>query len=159
MKKKPRDPKESFFARGAGFRAILGGTLIGVLTLVAFYFGLREHGYSLGAENIPEDVLTYARTMSFVVLAASQLFYSLTMRNSTKSIFQVGLFSNKYLVGAIIVGFILQLGVISVPFFASAFKVQMLSVMDWGLVILFALIPLAVNEIVKLFVRIKEKNN
>ena len=159
MKKKPRDPKESFFANGAGFRAILGGTLIGILTLAAFYFGLNEHGYSLGAKNIPEEVLTYARTMAFVVLAASQLFYSLTMRNSSKSIFQVGLFTNKYLVGAIIIGFILQLGVISVPFLANAFKVQMLSAYDWGLVIIFALVPLAVNEIVKLFARIKEKNS
>jgi Ca2+-transporting ATPase len=96
--------------------------------------------------------------MSFVVLAASQLFYSLTMRNATKSIFQVGLFSNKYLIGAIIIGFILQVGVISIPFFASAFKVQMLSGRDWLLVILFALVPLAVNEVVKMFARIKERN-
>ena len=157
MKKKPRNPRESFFAEGAGFRAILGGTLIGVLTLAAFYFGLKEYGYSLGSKDIPESVLTYARTMAFVVLAASQLFYSLTMRNATKSIFQVGLFTNKYLVGAIVIGFILQFGVISIPVFASAFKVQMLSGRDWILVILFALVPLAVNEVVKLFARIKEK--
>ncbi len=153
MKKKPRDPKESFFAHGAGFRAILGGTLIGILTLAAFYFGLNEYGYSLGSKDIPESVMTYARTMSFVVLAASQLFYSLSMRNASKSIFKVGLFTNKYLIGAIVVGFILQLGVISIPFLAGAFKVQMLSLGDWGLVILFALVPLAVNELIKLFSR------
>lgn len=156
MKKKPRDPRESFFAEGAGVRAIIGGTLIGILTLAAFYFGLQEHGYSLGSTNIPEDVLTYSRTMSFVVLAASQLFYSLTMRNSTKSIFQIGLFTNKYLIGAIIIGFILQFGVITVPFLANAFNVHNLSLYDWGLVVLFALIPLAVNELIKVFMRMKE---
>lgn len=157
MKKKPRDPKESFFAKGAGVRAIIGGTLIGILTLAAFYFGLSEHGYSLGSTNIPENVLTYARTMSFVVLAASQLFYSLSIRHSTKSIFQIGLFSNMYLIGAIIVGFILQLGVISIPVLANAFNVHNLSVRDWSLVILFALIPLIVNEIIKVFMRVKNK--
>ncbi|KYZ77784.1 ATPase [Anaerosporomusa subterranea] len=156
MKKKPRDPKESFFANGAGVRAILGGTLIGALTLAAFYFGLREYGYSFGSKTIPEEVLTYARTMAFVVLAGSQLFYSLAMRNPTKSILQVGLFSNMYLIGAIVVGFILQLVVISVPFLASAFKVQMLSAGDWGLVILFSLIPLALKEIAKLFMSERE---
>lgn len=155
MKLKPRDPKESFFARGAGVRAIIGGTLIGILTLAAFYFGLSEHGYSLGSKNIPEEVLTYARTMAFVVLAASQLFYSLSMRNSSKSIFKVGLFSNMYLVGAIIIGLILQLGVISVPFLASAFKVQVLSLRDWVLVFVFALIPLIIKEIMKVFVKNK----
>lgn len=155
MKKKPRDPNESFFARGAGLRAIIGGTLIGLLTLAAFYFGLSEHGYSLGSTNIPENVLTYARTMSFVVLAASQLFYSLSIRHSTKSIFQIGLFSNMYLIGAIIVGFILQLGVISIPILANAFNVHNLSLQDWGLVMVFALIPLIVNEIIKVFMRLK----
>ncbi|MDF2521119.1 MAG: ATPase [Clostridia bacterium] len=157
MKKKPRDPKESFFAHGAGVRAVVGGVLIGTLTLAAFYFGLREYGYSLGAQNIPENVLTYARTMAFVVLATSQLFYSLTMRNPSKSILQVGLLSNKYLVGAIIIGIILQIGVISVPFLASAFKVQQLSLGDWDLVMILSLIPLIVNEIIKIFMRMQEK--
>lgn len=149
MRRKPRDPKESFFAQGAGSRAILGGVLIGALTLAAFYFGLHEYGYGLTSENISEEVLTYARTMAFVVLAASQLFYSLSMRNFTKSIFQIGLFSNMYLIGAIIIGFILQFGVITVPFLANAFKVHMLSFNDWTLVIAFALIPLMLNEVIK----------
>ena len=153
MKMKPRNPRESFFAGGTGVRAIIGGTLIGLLTLAAFYFGLNENGYSLGAGPIPEDVLTYARTMSFVVLATSQLFYSLAMRSATKSIFQVGIFTNKYLIGAIAIGFLLQIGVISIPFLADAFNVTNLSLSDWGLVIGFALVPLIANEIIKLFMR------
>jgi len=157
MKAKPRNPKESFFAGGAGVRALIGGSLIGLLTLAAFYFGLYEHGYSMGSQTIPDAVLTYARTMAFVVLAASQLFYSLTMRSGTKSIFQVGLFTNKPLIGAILAGLFLQLIVISVPFLASAFKVQNLSAFDWGLVFGFALVPLLVNELIKLGLRLKEK--
>jgi Ca2+-transporting ATPase len=156
MKKPPRDPNESFFAEGAGSRAIIGGTLIGILTLLAFYFGLKEHGYSLGSTAIPETVLMYARTMSFVVLAASQLFYSLSVRSSSKSILQLGLFSNIYLIGAIIVGFILQFGVISVPFLADAFKVQNLSFRDWALVFAFAILPLIVNELIKMLTNRRE---
>ncbi len=158
MKKKPRNPTESFFARGAGVRAVIGGVLMGVLTLVAFYIGLNEFGYSLGSKDISEEALTYARTMSFVVLVASQLFYSLTMRNTTKSIFSVGFFSNKYLIGAIIMGFILQIGVISIPPLASAFKVHNLSFTDWDLVILLSLVPLVVNEIIKFFMRAADKD-
>jgi P-type Ca2+ transporter type 2C len=153
MKLKPRNPKESFFAGGAGTRAIIGGILIGALTLVAFYFGLNQFGYTLGSKNIPEDVLIYARTMAFVVIAASQLFYSLSMRNVTKSIFKVGLFSNKFLVGAILLGLILQLFVISIPFLANAFKVQMLSPGDWVIVIALSLIPLIIREVIKIFQR------
>ncbi|MFU0826989.1 MAG: P-type Ca(2+) transporter [Lachnoclostridium sp.] len=157
MKKKPRDPKESFFAGGAGIRAIIGGFLIGSLTITAFYFGLAEHGFTLGDSNIPEKVLAYSRTMAFVVLAASQLFYSLSIRNFTKSLLQIGVFSNLYLVGSIVVGLLLQLLVISVPFMANAFKVHNLSFRDWGIVLLFALIPFFVNEVIKVLIRIGGK--
>ena len=153
MKQQPRNPKESFFANGAGVRAVIGGALIGILTLVAFYYGLWEHGYTLGIGAVPEEALPYARTMAFVVLAASQLFYSLSMRNAKKSILKVGLFSNKILILAIIVGILLQLVVISIPFLANAFGVHNLTLADWSIVIAFSLIPLVVNEIIKLFSR------
>lgn len=165
MKHKPRDPKESFFARGAGTRAVLGGVLIGILTLTAFFYGLMEFEYSpwevidkIDIDNSMQNALTYARTMSFVVLAASQLFFSLSMRHTTKSIFQVGLFKNKVLIGAIIVGLFLQLVVISVPFLANAFQVHNLSLADWAIVFVFALIPLIVNEIIKIFMRKAERD-
>ncbi len=150
MKQSPRNPKESFFAQGAGVRAVVGGILIGILTLVAFYYGLWEHGYTLGDGIVPEEALPYARTMAFVVLAASQLFYSLSMRNFDKSIIKIGLFSNKILVGAIIIGIFLQLVVISVPVLAGAFGVHNLTLTDWGIVLIFSLIPLLMNEIIKL---------
>ena len=151
MKHKPRDPKESFFAQGAGWRALLGGTLIGLLTLAAFYFGLHEFGYSLNSQDIPEDALTYARTMAFIVLATSQLFYSLSMRNIEKPIREIGLFTNKLLIGAIVLGILLQVIVVYVPFLASAFKLHMLSLNDWLIVFVLAIIPVTINEIIKEF--------
>jgi Ca2+-transporting ATPase len=149
MKRKPRNIKESFFAKGAGVTILIGGSLIGALTLAAFYLGLSEFGYSLGSSDIPPDVLTNARTMAFVVLAVSQLFYSLSMRSTTKSVLQLGLFSNLYLVGAIAIGIALQLMVISIPLLAKAFQVKNLSFDDWTMVLGLSLIPLAVNEIIK----------
>lgn len=154
MKQKPRDPKEGFFSGGAGMRAVIGGVLIGSLTLLAFTIGLRERGATLlDSKNAPEDVIIYARTMAFVVLATSQLFYSLTMRNEVKSIFQIGLFKNKYLILSIIAGFGLQYGVITIPFLADAFQVHALPLNDWIVVFGLALIPLAVNEVIKVFMR------
>lgn len=153
MRKKPRKPKESFFAHGAGQRAIIGGTLIGILTLAAFYFGLAEFGYNVNSKDIPEHVMTNARTMSFVVLAGAQLFFSFSMRSIHKSVFRIGLFSNMYLLGAVILGFILQLGVITIPALANAFKVHNLSVYDWGLVMFFSIVPFIINEVSKLFIK------
>ena len=159
MKKKPRNPKESFFADGAGLRAIIGGVLIGGLTLLAFSIGLNERGYTLfNSNSAPDEILVYARTMAFVVLATSQLFYSLTLRNQDKSILQIGLFSNIYLIYSIIIGFIMQLIVITVPFLANAFNVHTLPLNDWIVVIGLSLIPLLINEIIKFFARLRKNN-
>lgn len=158
MKMKPRDPKESFFAHGAGYRAIVGGVLIGTLTLAAFYFGLTEFGHGIFSNDIPDRDLEYARTMAFVVLASSQLFYSISLRHDTKSIFQIGLFSNKYLIGAIVVGLILQMSVIEIDALAAVFKCVDLSTSDWQMVFVFACVPLIVNEIEKLITRLMSKS-
>ena len=157
MKEKPRDAKESFFAGGAGLHLILGGMLIGALTIFAFWFGYYEHGYSPFDKTAPQNTLEYARTMAFMVLVMCQLFFSLAVRNHSKSIFQIGIFSNKYLVGAIVLGVILQLAVITVPFMQRAFHLQMLDLRAWLIAISLGLVPLLINEIVKIFIRVRIK--
>ncbi|PKK39380.1 Cation transport ATPase [Clostridiaceae bacterium JG1575] len=161
MAKKPRDPKESFFSNGAGPRALVGGLLIGFLTLVAFVWGLSEHGLhfsQLASVSADHPALPYARTMAFVVLAGSQLFYSLSMRHPIKSIFQVGFFKNKYLLGSIVIGFMLQLAVIEIPFLAGPFGVTNLQLHDWLIVLVFSILPQVVNELIKAVARIFDKD-
>lgn len=143
----PRNPKESLFAGRMGKLLILNGILIGITTLFAFVLG----------EYLYPDSLRHAQTMAFVVLSVSQLFYSLAMRNETKSLFQVGVFKNKWLIGSVLLGILLQLAIITIPFTASVFKVYPLTLTDWGIVILISLIPFVINEIIKIFFRMKDK--
>ena len=160
MKRSPRNPKESFFSEGAGMRAVIGGTLIGFLTLAAFYIGINETGMigNLGqletmakaGNEAAKHALTQGRTLAFIVLTVSQLFYSLTMRNSQKTIFEIGIFKNKYLIYSIIIGIALQIGLTSFATIAQVFKVTKISFENWDIVLLFALIPFAVNEVIKL---------
>ena len=67
-------------------------------------------------------------------LSVSQLFHALNLRHPKKSIFQLGVFTNKYLIGSIIFGIILQDVVITIPFLANIFKVYDLLLKDWLLV-------------------------
>lgn len=147
MNNAPRDPKESLFKKG-GVSLILNGILIGVLTLIAFKFGEYKYG------NV-----THAQTMAFVVLSVSQLFYALNMRHPSKSIFQVGLFTNKYLIGSIIIGIFLQDIIITVPFLANVFNVYDLTINDWLVVSLLSISTLVINEIAKIFIRLKNKSH
>jgi P-type Ca2+ transporter type 2C len=159
MKEKPRDAKESFFSGGAGLHVILGGVLIGTLTILAFWFGYYEHGYSPFDHTAPSETVEYARTMAFMVLVMCQLFFSLAVRNSSKSIFQIGIFSNKYLIGAILLGIFLQLIVIEIPVMQRAFHLQMLDLSGWIIAISLGLFPLLVNEILKIFIRARKVKN
>ncbi len=97
MKKAPRDNKKSFFSQKTIFKDIFGGVLIGGITLLAFFWGYYEHGYHPLASDVPSEVLSYARTMAFLVLVSAQLFYAFALRHSKKSIFTIGWTSNLYL--------------------------------------------------------------
>ena len=149
MNDKPRSPKESFFAHGAGLKTILGGVLIGLITIFGYGFGYYEHGYSPFDKNIPQDVVEYARTMAFMTIICCQLFYSLALRNNKKTIFKVGLFSNRYLIGAIVLGLLLQVLIISIPFTQHAFNLKMLDMKGWIMVVVLGLFPLIISEICK----------
>lgn len=143
MEEQPRNPKESLFSNHMSIFLIVNGILIGALTLFAFKLG----------EKIYPNSLTHAQTLAFVVLSLSQLIFSLSMRSNKRSIFSVGLFSNKYLIGSIALGLIIQIIIISVPFLSTVFKVFSLTLNDWLIAILISLVPLVINEILKLFIK------
>lgn len=153
MKEKPRQINENFFSHGASTRVIRAGILIGILTLVAFLLGYHFRGHNPLGSNIPETVHEYARSLAFMTLIACQLFYSFSFRHEHKSIFKVGFFSNKYLIGAVIVGLILQLLVLYIPFMQAAFKLQPIGLNDWLLILGLGVVPLLANELVKVFSR------
>ncbi len=155
MKHKPRNPKDSIF-KGSIFTLLFNGILIGVLTLIAFIYGVHTYGdpnvtlTTIGSNPV---ALMHAQTLAFVVLSGTQLVHALNMRSESKSIFKLGIFSNMYMIGAIVIGAILQLDVIYIAPIAEVFNVVPLTLKDWGLVLLLSLVVLVVNEILKLFKR------
>ena len=155
MDEKPRASNDSFFANGAWLSAVLGGLIIGLVTFAGFWYGHYELGYSPFDKNIPEEVLANARTLAFMILVCSQLFYAFGMQDFRKTIFQTGIFRNKYLVAAVVLGLALQLLVMFIPFLRDAFKLHMLDGRGWMMAMLLGLIPLALHEIRKVIFPIK----
>mgnify|MGYP000897112854 CR=1 FL=1 len=138
MHQQPRSNRESVFAGGMSYRIMLYGCLIGTLGLTAYYLGIRR-----GAP------IAMARTMAFATLAFSQLFQALNVR-STRSLFRIGIFSNKYMVLAFIGSAILQLMVMIIPALRSVFGVVQLDLVHWDLVIGLSVVPVLVGELHKL---------
>ena len=161
MKEKPQRSTQSLFKGSIGFLAA-NGLLIGVLTLSAFVIGAMRytsiHDLSIlthmmdleGPGNpIDKEGLQHARSMAFVVLAVSQLFFAFALRSRTKGIFSLGLGSNRSMLLALFVGIVIQVGVIHISFMARIFKVVPLNSSDWFLVLALSVVPLCVSEIVK----------
>ncbi len=140
MERKPENSKKNMFSDGMGSRIALEGCMIGMLALLAFAIG---HIYFDKAE---QHII--GRTMAFAVLSISQLIHAFNMRTE-HSIFSISLFSNLYLVGAFLIGVLLQTGVIMIPVLSTIFKVQCLNIVEWGIVALLAFIPIVVVELEK----------
>lgn len=137
MLETPRHPKESLFAHGGWWFLLMNGILIGTISLVAFRIGLH-------------DSVRTGQTMSFMVLSISQLFHALNLRSRTHSIFQVGLFTNHWLLLTILGGIIIQFIGAQTPLFHTILKTAPLSIGQWSLVFGLSLIVIVVNEISKL---------
>lgn len=142
MNRKPRDAKKGIFADGLWGKIFVEGIMIGMLTLFAFSLGNNLYGIETG------------RTMAFLSLGLLELVHSFNIK-SEESIFKVGFFENKYLVGALILGTILQVGVVCVPALADIFNLVPLNTIGWIYVALISISPIVIMEMQKKFNEIK----
>lgn len=148
MNEKPRNPFDGFFANGAGARTIFFGILMGLATIVAFYLGFAMHGAPIGGDNF---ATTEARTMAFITLVFAQLFFALSIRSEHEGMISRETFANVYLIGAVVLGIVLQILIVSIPTLAEIFKLTALPLTTWLLVTAIALVPAILNEIRKFF--------
>ena len=146
MDQPPRKADEGVMAGGIGINILWQGAMIGLLA-----FGIYILALSWG-RTIPE-----AHTMTFATLALLQLVHSFNVRSNTKSVFQLGVTSNRYMVYAFLGSFTLQALVLFVPFLQQFFDTVPLRLTDWLVVLLFSFAPLVVVELVKLVGRMRKE--
>lgn len=92
--------------------------------------------------------------MAFISLSMLELVHSFNVR-SEESLFKVGLFKNKYLIGAFVLGTILQIGVVVIPKIAAIFDVVILNSKQWMYTAIISVLPLFIVEIQKKMNKIK----
>jgi Ca2+-transporting ATPase len=139
MKRPPRPSSQSVITKQTAMLILAQGGFIALCSLVAFAFVLF----------VENEGLSRARTAAFVVLACSQLFHALNCRSQTESLFKIGILTNKNLILAAVVSFLLQMAVVYVPFFQTVFKTESLRFVDWLMVVAFSSLPLWAMELIK----------
>ncbi|MCK4947108.1 MAG: HAD-IC family P-type ATPase, partial [Candidatus Aureabacteria bacterium] len=132
----PRKAKENILSKEIiPFMLIMAGIMV-ILTLIIF------NAYLPGG-------IGKARTGAFTVMAFTQLFNVLNMRSLKRSIFKIGLFSNKFIVASLIASVVLLAMVLYVPFFQGVFQFVPLSLLEILAIVLFSSSVLWSGELYK----------
>ena len=139
MKRPPRKVEEKIVNKKRGIMILLIGIIMMLGTLGIFQW------YN------PETNLAYAQTMAFTTLMMYQMFNVINMRSEDYSIFSIGFFSNKWLIGAIALSVGLQAAVVHLPFMNALFSTIPLTAMDWIYAAAISASVLVFGEIVKFF--------
>jgi len=117
MQRPPYSPKESIFGRGMVRDILVVGLLMGLVSLgVGFFAWLRgEPAW---------------QTMAFTTLTMAQMGNALAVRSERYTLWKIGLFSNRLILGAVLLTLVLQMAVVYLPFFQDIFNTLPLSAGD-----------------------------
>jgi Ca2+-transporting ATPase len=137
MKRPPYRPSESIFSRGVGSRIVWVGILLGLVSLgIGYYYWLQD----------PDGPW---QTLVFTTLALAQMGNAMALRSNTDSVFRIGFFSNRLMIGAVILTVLLQLALIYIPFLQNFFETDPLSPRDLLVATVFSLVVFLGVEIDK----------
>lgn len=139
MQRPPRDSAKSFFADRTGLDIALEGMLIGALSLFAFV---------AGNSLFKNSCVELGRTMAFAAQSLCEIAHSFNMR-SRRSVFSIGIFSNRKLTVCAALCAALQLTVMTVPPLAALFNVSALTPAEWLTVAALTISPIAFSELGK----------
>ena len=140
MRRRPIDPRQGIMTRGFSVRLLLQGLCIATLVLIANRIGAQT---SLDA----------ARTMTFAVLAFSQLTIIFSIRSGMHWVGR-NLFANKFLWGSMVAVVGLMAIVLLVPAVQSVFHVCPLTGEQWLWVAILSFGAMILSELMKLVVRL-----
>ncbi|MCK5413168.1 MAG: cation-transporting P-type ATPase [Candidatus Pacebacteria bacterium] len=146
MKEPPRKTNEPLM--NSEIKTLIAAISIssGVLSLAVFWYVF----------NVTGD-FARANTITFSILAIDSLIYVFSVRSLRHSIFQKNIFSNKYLIGTVVVSFAFQMFAIYHPFFQNILKTVPLNTADWSLMIFVFVVELVIIEIIKYLYIVKNK--
>ena len=150
MKKPPRPREEGVITRSMWAGNLFTGVIMAIGALFILDASLPG-GLIEGSGS-----LRYAQTMAFTTVVFFSLFVVFNARSDKQSAF-VGLFSNKWLWGAVLLSLLLQVAVVHIPFLQQAFSTVSLSPGDWLLCTVVASSVLWLRELSKIVIRAREK--
>jgi Ca2+-transporting ATPase len=141
MRRPPRPAGKPVITLRHAASILLHGSLIATTGIAAYLIVGRTSGVSIDQ----------VRAATFCTIAFAQLFFAIACRSPRRTMPELGLFSNRYLVAAIAGSVLLQFGTVTVPGLRNVFGVEEVPAWDWWLIFLLALTPVTIVEVSKLY--------
>ncbi|MBK7123899.1 MAG: cation-translocating P-type ATPase [Chitinophagaceae bacterium] len=120
MNRPPRPPQQTVFANGRGLHMI--------------WVGMLMAGIALAAQGWAINNGLHWQTIVFNVLCLCQMGHVLAIRSENQSLFSIGIFSNKPLIGAVLIAFLLQFMITYTPLLQPVFKTESLTLFEFLIV-------------------------
>jgi Ca2+-transporting ATPase len=147
MTQPPRAPGGAILTAREYGDIVLVGAVMAATALFAFHLALPDPAHAGSSVE-----LAHARAMVFCILSIGPLVHAFNCRNERRSLFSIGVFSNRALWGAVLTGVLLQMVTIYVPALRPFFKTAPLDGHDMAWVLGLSLVPFVLVELIK-FVR------
>ncbi|MFC1872228.1 cation-translocating P-type ATPase [Chloroflexota bacterium] len=123
LKNPPRHPEVGIVFPGLITRVVFMAGIMGLVTFLVF---------SWAESRLSLDL---ARTITFCTLCTFEWFRAFNARSDEQTIFQLGVFRNRWLLVTISAAIAMQLLVVYLPPLQTAFQTQPLSLAHWGVAI------------------------
>ncbi len=124
LKQPPRHPSVGILYPGMLLRVLFMSVMMGAGVFLVFNWAQARF-------SIEE-----ARTITFCTMVTFEWFRAFNARSDERTVFSLGIFKNRWLVGSVTLAILLQMAVIYAPFLRTAFHTVPLSADKWGIVIL-----------------------
>jgi Ca2+-transporting ATPase len=145
MKRPPRPTKEPVINWEMQIGTVVQAIVMTGAVLLVYYWALQIY---------PQQV-ERAQTIAFAALCWSELCRAFTARSEHYGIFSIGVFTNRWMIWAVLGSGALVFIAVYVPFLRPFFDTTFLSVRDWIMMIPFILMASVAAEITKVFIRKK----
>lgn len=138
MQKKPRGRKEGLFSEGLWAKILLRGSMIGLCTILSFVLVL----------HFSDENIKLSRTVALCTLILSQLFHVFECRSERSTIWRLGIWTNRYLIYAVLSSLVLLLMVVYIPQLQFIFETCSLRLTEWSIVFCLSSIITVISSFV-----------
>jgi len=145
MDEKPRNPKEPILNKPLKLWMTAIFFITGLVAFLLFFFLWKLTGD-----------LHKTRTIVFALMCFDSLIFAFSVRSFKRTIFRKDIFSNRYLVGAVIIAAILLVGAVYLPPLQKLLATQPLGLTEWLAIFSISLIEILLIEFFKKRIFVKK---